>query len=324
MPSCGKCYSAGMAGSSVCREARGGTCVRYAEEVRAETKGQLNAGACEEVTGNEPNTCKTCGAVIGSTKYCSACNDSGSTAAPTDGVCTADNAVCSTKLDGVCTTCKGDSFMFKGGCYRTEQDPGQTMCTQAANGICGTAADGNAYFIPLNADASHDSVVACNDTAEITLTNKKKYVGVANCKTCNAPSQASGDTAEAATCTACEDGYFVNNNACTACQDDNCATCAATGNNKCSTCKMTGTKTYLKTESSSPTGTCVEVSQCGPAAFPKNDAESGNKCVPSNDGTNGGLEHCGECSLLPSASRAGAILITCTKCSSNNLSPLKN
>ncbi|ESU44603.1 Variant-specific surface protein, partial [Giardia duodenalis] len=282
----------------VCREARDGACVIYAKEARAEAKEQLGTGACEEVSGGGPSTCKTCGAVIGGTKYCSACNvDSNTASAPVDGQCTTENNECPQKANGMCTQCDHESFMFKGGCYRTGQDPGQVMCKTAVNGVCTVAADGNNYFIPPEAQNTDQSIMACNDTTGITLTNKKKYVGVANCKTCNVPNTASGSTAEAAVCTACEDGYFGA--ACTACEDDNCITCTEAGTGKCSKCKATntaGAQLYLKTASSSPTGTCVEASQCGPAAFPKDDAENGNKCASCSSASDGGIADCKTCS----------------------------
>ncbi|ESU44005.1 Variant-specific surface protein, partial [Giardia duodenalis] len=324
-PPLGGCYSASAApGSGVCREARDRACVEHAEEARAEAR-KPRSGCQAQDTGG-PETCHTCGAVIGGVSYCSQCNvdSSGANGAPTDGVCTADNAVCNAKSNGVCTTCTGSSFMFKGGCYRTGQDPGQTMCTNAASGVCSAAADG--YFVPPaeHRDNAHQSVIPCGDVEEITVGNSHKYKGVAHCTQCNTPNAASDTTtAVAATCTACEDGYFVNTNACEACGDENCATCAAEGTGKCSKCKATGTKTYLKVESGD-TGTCVEASGCGSGFFPKDDAESGNKCILCGEANNGGIQNCAECSLLPSASRAGAILISCTKCSKNNLSPLKN
>ena len=84
----------------MCREARDGACVGYAEEMRAETKGQLSAGACEEVSGGGPNTCKTCGAVIGGVSYCSAYNvDSNTASAPVDGQCTTENNECPNKAN---------------------------------------------------------------------------------------------------------------------------------------------------------------------------------------------------------------------------------
>ena len=315
----------------MCREARGGACVMYKEEVRAEAMEKLGTDQCVEVTGGAANTCKTCGAVIGGVSYCSQCNvDSNTASAPVDGQCTTENNECPQKSAGVCTQCDHASFMFKGGCYSKDAAPGNTMCTNAASGVCSTAEAG--YFLPPTADrdASHQSVIPCGDDSVVMVKDDKKYKGVLHCTQCDTPDAATDTTnAKAATCTACEDGYFVAQTGvtCTPCEDDNCATCAATGKNQCSKCKATntaGAKLYLKTESSSPTGTCVEASGCGLTAFPKDDPTNENKCASCSSASDGGIENCAECSLLPSASRAGAILITCTKCSKNNLSPLKN
>ncbi|ESU45614.1 Variant-specific surface protein, partial [Giardia duodenalis] len=320
-PPLGGCHSINTApGSGVCRETWGGACVGYAEGMRI---GQT-AGACTDADAGGNCASGSCTVQIGDNLYCSQCSNGGSlpsSPAPTNGVCTTDNNECSVKADGRCTTCAQESFMFKGGCYRADQTPGQSMCTQAANGKCTAAAAGNSYFIPPNADASHDSVVACNDTTEITLTDGKKYVGVANCLTCTKPADGNTGTPTAATCTKCADGYFGD--ACTACDDDNCAACAATGKNQCSKCKTTGTKTYLKVESGS-TGTCVEASQCGPTAFPKDDSTNGNKCAACSTVADGGIANCAECSLLTAAGRVRNTLITCTKCSTKKLSPLKD
>ena len=117
-PSLGGCYDTRAApGSGVCRKARGGVCVRHAEEVRAEAREKLSADQCVEVSGGGPSTCKTCGAVISGVSYCSQCNDSGADAAPTNGVCSADNNECPKKSAGACTQCDRESFMFQGGCY---------------------------------------------------------------------------------------------------------------------------------------------------------------------------------------------------------------
>ncbi|ESU40538.1 Variant-specific surface protein [Giardia duodenalis] len=286
----GGCYDARAApGSGVCREARDGACERHAEEVRAEAKAQLSANQCVEVTGSDPSTCKTCGAVIGGAKYCSACNDSGSASssgAPTDGVCTADNAVCSAKLDGVCTTCAESSFMFEGGCYRTGQAPGQTMCQTAQNGKCTLGANG--YFALPEAAATEESVAACNTTTTITLKNSKKYVGVDKCKTCTQPNAASDtNTAVAATCTACENGYFVASAACTKCHES-CLTCSDAGADKCKSCTA---NTYFLGADNGGQGKCVS-------------------CGDASDETWKGVDGCLKCTK-PSDSSTPA---TCTEC----------
>ena len=100
----------------------------------------------------------------------------------------------------------------------------------------------------------------------------------------------------------------------------NCAKCdKLTNQNTPAVCTECAEGYYLKTVGS--TTSCV--TDCGEGFFAAI-VGSLKKCVRCNDNTNGGIADCGECSLFPSASRTGAILITCTKCSSDNLSPLKN
>ena len=263
--------------------------------------------------------------------------------------------------------------MFQGGCYSKDAAPGNTMCTQAANGICSAAAAG--YFVPPpdDRDASHQSVIPCGSEEEITVKNNHKYKGVAHCTQCETPTTATDDTitAKAATCTACEDGYFVAQSgaACTAC-DEQCATCEATGQDKCKSCKdgyflgatsggqgkciqcsfkaetnwpgvdncakCTSSNTqntpatctecaegyYLKTDGS--TTSCVAAEQCNNGFFPTTDNTGKKVCVKCSDNANGGIANCGECSLLPSTAEGSTVLVTCTKCSTNNLSPLKD
>ena len=305
----GGCYDARAAPrGGVCGEARGGACVRYGEGMRSvET-----TGTC--TTSPEKCNPDACNVQIGDSIYCSQCSNGGSDAsspAPTNGVCSADNNECSVKADGRCTTCDHESFMFKGGCYTTAKAPGSTMCTQAANWICTSVAAGNNYFIPPNADASHDSVVACNDTTEITLTNKKKYVGVANCLTCTQPADGNADTPTAAKCTACEDGYFVASAACTAC-DEQCATCEGTNSDsKCKSCKVgyflgattgaagkciqcdnledpswKGVANCAKCTSSNTQNTPATCTQCAASYYLKT-VESTTSCVSAADCNNG-------------------------------------
>ena len=222
---------------------------------------------CTVTPDGDPSTCKTCGAVIGGTKYCSACNDSGSASssgAPTDGVCTTDNAVCNAKSNGVCTTCKGDSFMFQGGCYATANAPGSTMCEAANAGVCTTAKQG--YFVPPEADrdATKQSVIPCGDDSVVTVKDDKQYKGVANCLKCTAPENGDGaeTNAKAATCTECASGYFVDTNKesiCSACAV-NCLTCADETATKCKSCAA---DTHFLGAADGGQGKCVS---CGDAS----------------------------------------------------------
>ena len=212
--------------------------------------------ACQE--GAATTNCKAGKCItIGSDSYCSDCAFTDEV--PIGGVCKAADATCPQKAAGRCTTCAQQSFMFKGGCYTTAKAPGSTMCTQAANGICTSVAAGNSYFVPPGADASHDSVVACNDTTEITLTDGKKYKGVANCLTCTKPTDGNADTPTAAKCTKCENGYFVENAACTKC-DESCLTCEGAGADKCKSCTP---ETHFLGATGDGPGKCVS---CGDAS----------------------------------------------------------
>ena len=160
--------------------------------------------------------------IIGDAEICSQCNRGESQSAPTDGVCSADNNECSQKQDGKCTQCANRSFMYKGGCYKDSQAPGNTMCETANAGVCTLAKAG--YFLPPDADRdnAHQSVIPCGDEEEITVKDGKKYKGVLHCTQCSTPDPAQDtNTAKAATCTACEDGFFVDSsNGCTACPEN--------------------------------------------------------------------------------------------------------
>ena len=234
---------------------------------------------------------------------------------PINGACVtaANNDKCkntngSDDADQTCKTCLLQTFMYKGGCYEATTTPGSAMCKTADAGKCTEAAETKEYFVPPEATNAKDSVVWCGDATGVQAGTggDKKYNGVVNCKTCDG-SALQAENAGTAKCSSCQEGFFGTNlgkdgATCTACGDDNCATCAATGKNQCSKCKATntaGAKLYLKTASSGSTGTCIEASQCGPAAFPKDDPTNGNKCTSCGEAGSGGIADCGECSLFP-------------------------
>ena len=200
-----------------------------------------NSGEASAKCGSE--SCET----VGSKQICTTCTAG---FVPINGICTAYGeasvlaAKCKqtsgTDLTGtekVCGQCDAANyFLYKGGCYQTTQQPGQTMCTAVSpNGVCKTPADG--YFIPPtnDRDNTHQSVIPCGDIEEITVKNNHKYKGVLHCTQCETPKEATDATAVAATCTKCADGYFGD--ACTVC-DEQCATCEGTNNDsKCKSCK---------------------------------------------------------------------------------------
>ena len=82
----------------------------------------------------------------------------------------------SVTTDKACGQRDGTYFLHKGGCYSTSDATGQKPCTKAVAGACSPAASG--YFVPPGAVNTEQSIMACNDAAEITLTsNSKKYGG---------------------------------------------------------------------------------------------------------------------------------------------------
>lgn len=278
---------------------------------------------------NSGNSCEAgqCD-TIGDTEICMQCNQG---KVPINGICTAHseeavtNAGCKKnggtnieESDKVCGQCGNGYFLHKGGCYKIGEAPGNLICADEASnpgartaGVCGACKDG--YYKNSDAVATADSCIACED---------------ANCATCGGAGENK--------CTKCIDGYFVgatgNEGGCIKCDATTgpnsykgvagCAKCEKpknAGPAKCIECAAD----YLKTEADEQTS-CVSEAVCreGKTHFPTTDSAGGNKkvCVSCGTTNNGGIENCGECTSKESAARAGTE-ITCTKCSSNNLSP---
>ena len=371
VPARGGCYDISVAGSGVCREARGGACVMYVEEhsvdggrhraqhSRAHDSTEGDERMREATCADNTNKCQTCNVQIGDSLYCSQCKTETANIAPVNGICkdvSSDTALCKTNAGGKCTQCDGQSFMYQGGCYQTgDQNPGNTLCTSASAGKCTKAAEG--YFVLPGANNANQSVVSYGDAANgVTLRDNKKHVGVASCAKCDAPGSLSNSGTAAATCTECATGFLHTSSGSTSCvetcpkgyfehtatdtQKKTCQSCsgknagltpAAAGVDGCAACIYTSAKVtcakcetgkYLKTEGS--TTSCVRKEACTGGYFPKDESTGSNKCVACSSASDGGITDCSECSLLPSTSRSSTSLITCTKCSSGNLSPLKN
>ena len=299
-----------------------------------------------------------CNVQIGDSLYCSQCK---ANYVPIDGTCTQVGDDIKTKCkkadgsalentDTQCGQCGAGYFLHKGGCYQFGGAVGKLICTDPSTpdssltaGKCATCATG--YFKnPATVAADKPPCIACNDT-----TGNSGNKGIDKCSTCTIETSPTSD--QTAKCTKCETGKYLksdgtcadrcapntefvkndptNGNKCVSCGTvadggiANCAECSllpsASGSStaliKCTKC---GNSKYLKD------GTCVDKTDCTGTTFPKEDNPKGNKCVPCNDSTNGGIENCGECSLLPSTSRSSTPLVTCSACSTNNLSPLKN
>ena len=318
---------------------------------------------CTDATNQQNCEASSCNVQIGGKTYCSQCNAG---FVPIDGTCVEKSgqdtkAKCKkdangSEADQTCGKCEGATFMFKGGCYTTTANaPGQTMCTQAANGICTVVADGSKYFLPPTGEADnlHQSVIPCGDDSVVTVANQKQYKGVANCLTCTAPASGEANTPKAATCTecatgflhtptggatscveTCPKGYFEHTDnskkKCLPCSDknnggiDGCAECTApttsgSSSSQKATCTKCASPKYLKAD-----GTCGEASECTGTTFPKADKNAGNKCVACSTAADGGIDDCTECTPIPQASRAGTVAITCSKCGTKKVSPDKS
>ncbi|KWX12540.1 Variant-specific surface protein [Giardia duodenalis assemblage B] len=288
---------------------------------------QIVQAACTEQTADQPATteCKTnmCNVLIGGTgdenKYCSQCAKAAE--APINGVCKAissDASGCALKSpnDGTCTQCGNGYFLYKGGCYGTGDTTGQKLCTTAATeGVCTVAATG--YFVVPGAAKTDESVVACGDaTTGVTIGGNKKYVGVADCTKCAAPSEIGGASGEAtATCEACAstkivktdengttciaeadcpttNGYFLESGSpknCKACAA-NCLTCTATTDDKCKSCAE---GYFLGAANTATEGKCI-------------------KCDNVNDNSWKGVAGCTKCTRPNTSGASGTA--TCDEC----------
>ncbi|ESU40250.1 Variant-specific surface protein [Giardia duodenalis] len=288
------CHSVSAApGSGVCREARDGACVGYAEETKAERAGAGEAERsgerrgpqdprtnCQADSSGGDGTCKVCGVHVSESEYCSQCNED-ATYAPVNGQCAdvtqgSDKTLCPQSAAGKCTQCGGNSLLYLGGCYEaSEGKPGYNLCTLASNGVCTEAAPG--YFLnPLKA-SDKDSVVLCSNTTGFTDTDTSKiYTGVDGCATCTAPEPISDSSStKAATCTRCQEQKYLKGNE------------------------------------------CVDgASACGEGYAAKEDPDNGNRCIKCDDPTNG-IADCAECTAITSLTRSGAPLVTCSQCNTN-------
>ena len=176
----------------------------------------------------------------------SLCRPSSSPQAITAG-CTGSDGAALTDSSTACGMCSGSGFfLFRGGCYSTESTAGSEICTTASEGKC-TACNTKDNYIFQNRAATvtpGNECILCSDAK-----GADGYKGVANCNTCTAPGSAG-----AATCSVCQDGYYLDNNgACQKCDTNSCLTCE-TSATQCISCPE---GKYLKDGN-----TCVTESGC--------------------------------------------------------------
>ncbi|EFO61195.1 VSP [Giardia lamblia P15] len=170
-----------------------------------------------------------------------------------------------TALEGTATTCGkcgSGYFLFTGSCYKTGSSPSDEICTTAEGGTCTVCNTANGLFKnPAAAPDAGRECLFCWDTAEIN-----GITGVVGCSECSHIG-----TSGPVTCSACQDGYFLDKakNTCTQCTSP-CRTCTATGSAACTSCIVGN---YLKGNQ------CVEEAHCTNAEYP--DKKSG-ECKACN------------------------------------------
>ena len=310
-------------------------------EVRPERAGtgevQDPSTGCQAVSSGGAGSCNTCGATIGGTAYCSKCNEP-TTHAPVDGVCKAisndDASGCKLKsptADGTCTQCGANYFLHKGGCYKIGGAVGGLICADTVAairsppvpGVC-TKCRENYFKNPSATDNTHQSCIACNETA--VTDGADTYKGVVDCSRCSPPATPAGAREEkVARCTKCitakylsTDGTCIasctqdvqfsteddeNGKRCFLCSDatnkgvTGCAKCTYTSPNANAICTEC-TSDYLKTVDGATT--CV--ADCGPGFFKNDKGGASNSlkvcspcaanCLTCADGT---AEKCTSC-----------------------------
>ncbi|ESU37980.1 Variant-specific surface protein, partial [Giardia duodenalis] len=205
-PSCAACTTKGPAKCTACPP---GKRLQYTDEGATQ-----NGGSCVDECKAEMDGCAECGAIIGGTKYCSKCKED--KWAPQNGVCANSvtrNSFCTNAAGGVCTQCAADHFLQDGGCYKTDRQPGEQICTTASSaGKCETCAN--------SLQPNNGACPSCHST----------------CKTCS-----TADSSDK--CTSCAAGYYMvgsGPNTCVSCESDSgsvkgvagCMSCAPPLNNK--------------------------------------------------------------------------------------------
>ncbi|EFO63408.1 Hypothetical protein GLP15_1877 [Giardia lamblia P15] len=280
----------------------------------------LSALAANACTDDQLNTCDTnqC-ETLGTTQICIQCKTAGHV--PINGVCKQqgdevsnagckNNAGAEISTEKTCGQCDGAYFLYKGGCYGTNNEIGQKLCTEATGGICTAAATG--YFVPPNAQKTDQSVISCFEETQLTV-NTKNFKGVPKCLICDPPTTTTANP-NLPTCTVCEDGTFVDSDGavCTQCSDVDCAKCND-GANKCTKCK---TK-YLKiTDANTGVSECVDADTCKAGnSYYQDDTgtiENGKLCRKCDESVTG----CNKCTSTPISDVRTTTVIKCTECTS--------
>ncbi|ESU42083.1 Variant-specific surface protein, partial [Giardia duodenalis] len=214
--------SPGPASCSTCKigyALQGATCVKACED---DSACGGTAGACGAIVVGDDGNMKY---------YCSLCGKAGEV--PINGLCTS-NTNGNQCSNGACQSCAANYFLYMGGCYNTQTTPGSLMCSKATTaGVCETPNANSRYFAVPGAAANQQSVLACGNPLGTTV-GDSAYVGVEGCRTCEAPTAATGMAS--AKCTACDEGKPLTGSGygCVTCSIAGCSACRA--DNMCGAC----------------------------------------------------------------------------------------
>ena len=280
--------------------------------------------------GNLDNTDKTCGKCEGATfMFKGGCYSKDTMPG---------NTMCKTAVNGVCTVvadgskyflpptgeadnlhqsvipCGDDSVVtvkdnkqYKGVAHCTQcgAPDAATDTTNAKAAKC-TACE-NGYFVESAACTKcHESCLTCEGA------------GADKCKSCTPETYflgaAEGSQGKCVSCGDASGSTWKGVDGCLKCTKSNSESTPAT----CTECQA---ERYLK---EGPPVSCVTAETCNTGYFPNDSVDGKKKCLPCSDGTNGGIAKCSACSLLSSTAEGSTVRITCSACSSDNLSPLKN
>ncbi|ESU45520.1 Queuine tRNA-ribosyltransferase, partial [Giardia duodenalis] len=176
--------------------------------------------------------------------------------------CAGSDGAALTDSSTACEMCSGGFFLFMGGCYSTESNSGSEICTAANGGKCTICkTEGNYIFKnPATTVTPGNECILCSDA-----TNRDGYQGVENCNTCTAPSGTGP-----ATCSVCQEGYYLND------ADKTCKPCTgcATCENAANTCTSCPEGKYLKSDN-----TCVEEGGCTGNTYPDPETMTCKACT---------------------------------------------
>ena len=204
-----ECASCSTAGADKCLSCPAGRVLKYTSE------SDINGGgSCVDECKANTDGCADCGATIGGSRYCSKCSTI--TEVPINGVCASNTVsranICTSDGKGACSACTAAGyFLLDGGCYKTDRQPGKSVCTTESGGKCTTCANGQVPnngvcpTCPAGCSKCSGSSICTACLAGYYLSSSKSVkcsenstnggniiTGVPNCVSCKEPPASSG------------------------------------------------------------------------------------------------------------------------------------